>query len=348
MSPQSHTPAEHTRSRVVLYTLGGTIASADVDGTGGVRPSLDGAALLGLASDALGDLEIEVVGVRQVASGELTIEDAVELSHRIAHDLERGFVGAVVTQGTDTIEEFAFALDLLNASEAPIVVTGAMRHPGELSADGPANLAAAIRVASDPTMRGLGVLVVMNDEVHAARFVRKSDSASLAAFTSWATGPVARILEGRTRRYVSPPRLARVLEPVRPGTAVPAVALATCTLGVDARLVGHLVDLGYTGLVIEGFGGGHVPARLVEPLMALAATMPVVLASRTGAGDVLASTYGYVGSERDLLGRGLISAGFLDGRKARVLLSLLLASGATTDQTATAFARLHRSATGLA
>lgn len=348
MSPPSHGPAEHGRTRAVLYTLGGTIASSDIDGTSGVRPSLDGAALLGPASDALGDLEVEVVGVRQVPSGELTIEDAVELSHRIGHDLERGFAGAVVTQGTDTIEEFAFALDLLSASEAPIVVTGAMRHPGELSADGPANLAAAMHVASDPSMRGLGVLVVMNDEVHAARFVRKSDSASLAAFTSWATGPVARVLEGRTRRYVSPPRLARVLGPVPLGTEVPAVALATCALGVDGRLVDRLGDLGYAGLVVEGFGGGHVPARLVEPLTTLAVTMPVVLASRTGAGDVLASTYGYTGSERDLLGRGLISAGFLDGRKARVLLSLLLATGATTDQVATAFVRLHRSATGLA
>lgn len=348
MSLDANQSPHAKRTRVVLYTLGGTIASSDVDGTGGVRPSLGGAELLGAASSSLKDLEVEVVGVLQVPSGELTIADAIELSGRIRHDLDSGFDGAVVAQGTDTIEEFAFALDLLTWSESPVVVTGAMRHPGELSADGPANLAAAIRVAGDPALRGLGVLVVMNDEVHAARFVRKSNSANLAAFSSWTAGPIGRVLEGHARRYVSPPRLARVIDPARLGAAVPPVLLVSCVLGVDERLVQHVDHLGYAGVVVEGFGGGHVPARLVNSLTELTATVPVVLASRTGAGDVLESTYGYAGSERDLLARGLISAGFLDGRKARVLLSLLLDAGATSAEVATAFTSLHRSATGLA
>ena len=346
MSLSSRGPGD--AARVVVYTLGGTIASTDVDGTGGVRPSLAGAELLGPAAQSLGDLVVDVVGVRQVPSGELTLADAIDLSHRIRRDLDGGYDGAVVTQGTDTIEEFAFALDLLTSSDAPIVVTGAMRHPGELGADGPANVAAALRVASDPVMRGLGVLVVMNDEVHAARFVRKTNSANLAAFTSWTTGPIGRVLEGRTRRYVSPPRLARVLDPAQCLGDVPPVLLASCVLGVDGRLLERAVDLDYAGVVVEGFGGGHVPARLVEPLTTLATVMPVVLASRTGAGDVLESTYGYEGSERDLLARGLISAGFLDGRKARVLLSLLLSTGAAPAQVAAAFTLLHQSATGLA
>ena len=336
------------RARVVLYTTGGTIASTDVDGTGGVRPNLAGAELLGDAFDALGGVEVEVVGVRQVPSGELTLADAIALSRRIRADLASGFDGAVIAQGTDTIEEFAFALDLLHADDHPIVVTGAMRHPGEPGADGPANLTGAILVASDPTMRALGTLVVMNDEVHAARFARKTHPTSVAAFTSQPTGPIGRVVEGRPRRYVSPPRLAPVLEIDRLGADVPAVALLTCTLGDDGRLVGRLSELGYAGLVIEGFGGGHVPGGLVSAVATLADVVPVVLASRTGAGDVLESTYGYEGSERDLLGRGLISAGTLDGRKARVLLSLLLGTGASTAQVAAAFARLQRSATGLA
>ncbi|MDE2281644.1 MAG: asparaginase [Actinomycetales bacterium] len=336
-----------TRTRVVLYTTGGTIASTDADGSGGVRPNLGGAALLGDAAGALGDIDLEVIGVRQVPSGELTLRDAIELSDRIRHDLDGGVAGVVIAQGTDTIEEFAFALDLLS-TDGPVVVTGAMRHPGELGADGPANLAAAIRVASDPGMRDSGVTVVMNDEIHAARFVRKSDSSSPAAFASRTAGPIGRVVEGRVRRYVSPAMLARVIEPTRLSADVPAVALVTCALGDDGRVLERLLELGYAGVVVEGFGGGHVPGRLVGPLAALAGQVPVVLASRTGAGDTLETTYGYDGSERDLLGRGLISAGFLDGRKARVLLSLLLATGAPTAQVATAFATLHRSATGLA
>jgi L-asparaginase len=111
------------------------------------------------------------------------------------------------------------------------------------------------------------------------------------------------------------------------------------TLGQDDRL---LSDLGRTldGLVIAGFGLGHVPAGLVEPLTRLAARIPVVLASRTGAGPVGSSTYGYPGSESDLLARGLIRAGYLGPYKARVLLHLLLANGAGPGRIRDVFADL--------
>lgn len=333
-------------SRITLYTLGGTIASTDNDASG-ARPRLEGAELLGPVTATVGDVEVEAVSVRRVASGELTLVDALYLAQRIRDNLGVGRDGVVITQGTDTIEEFAFALDLLIDTESPIVVTGAMRHPGELGADGPANLAASISAASDQVLRGAGVVVVMNDEIHAARFVRKSNSANVAAFTSPSTGVIGRITEGRTRLYVRPPRLERVIDPARVEADVPSVLLFGCALGDDGRILERVADLGYAGVVLEGFGGGHVPARMVAPLASVAATMPVVLASRTGSGDVLASTYGYDGSERDLLGRGLISAGFLDGRKARILLSFLLGMGASREEVAVAFARLHRSATGL-
>jgi L-asparaginase len=97
-------------------------------------------------------------------------------------------------------------------------------------------------------------------------------------------------------------------------------------------MVSALTDLGYRGLVVEGFGGGHVPESMVEPLAELLLTMPIVLASRTGAGVVLESTYGFAGSEIDLINRGLTSAGALDGAKARVALSLALASTDNRDE----------------
>jgi L-asparaginase len=106
------------------------------------------------------------------------------------------------------------------------------------------------------------------------------------------------------------------------------VALLTCVLGDDARLLSHVREAGYAGLVLQGFGGGHVPAHVVPALEELAREIPVVLASRTGAGEALTSTYGFPGSERDLLSRGLIPSGFLDGPKARILLSLVVAGGA--------------------
>ena len=123
-----------------------------------------------------------------------------------------------------------------------------------------------------------------------------------------------------------------------------AVALLKCALGDDSRLVTQVEKLGYAGLILEGFGGGHVPAPVVPALEDLATRLPVVLASRTGGGEMLQETYGFPGSERDLLSRGLIPAGFLDGLKARILVSLLLASGTDLSGVRKAFEQVNASA----
>jgi len=120
--------------------------------------------------------------------------------------------------------------------------------------------------------------------------------------------------------------------------AVPPVALVKMTLGDDGRLLTAIESFGYRGLVVEATGGGHVPRATAEMLGELAQKMPVVLASRTGAGEVLHNTYGFVGSETDLLKRGLIHAGILDGLKARLLLTLLLIAGADNRTIVEAFA----------
>ena len=109
------------------------------------------------------------------------------------------------------------------------------------------------------------------------------------------------------------------------------------TLGDDGRLLTALGSLGYKGLIIEATGGGHVPRAMVEPLATLAEEIPVVLASRTGAGEVLRNTYGFQGSETDLLNRGLIHGGILDGPKARLLLTLLLIAGVENETIVEAF-----------
>jgi glutaminase/asparaginase family protein len=124
---------------------------------------------------------------------------------------------------------------------------------------------------------------------------------------------------------------------------IPAVALLTSTLGDDSRLVDAVAVLGYAGLVIAAFGGGHVPGHVVAALARAARRIPVVLASRALGGEMLQRTYGFPGSERDLLSRGLIPAGFLSGLKARVFLSLLLAAGADTDRVRVAFDRMNAS-----
>jgi L-asparaginase len=330
--------------RVTVFSLGGTIASTNPSAgetTGGVTPQLGAQDLVASVPQLHEVAELETVAFRQVPSGDLSVQDVIALAAQITERFDAGTAGVVITQGTDTIEETSFALDLLVRGPRPVVVTGAMRNPTLAGPDGPANLLAAVQVAAAPEAVGLGTLVVLNDEIHAARFVRKTHTSSLATFRSLTAGPLGWMAEGHPRIAFRVPALEGI--PFGVSGEVPAVALLKCALGDDSRLVAQVEQLGYAGLVFEGFGGGHVPAHVVPALEDLAARLPVVLASRTGGGEMLQETYGFTGSERDLLSRGLIAAGFLDGLKARIVVSLLLASGSDLAGVREAFDQVNAS-----
>jgi L-asparaginase len=317
------------RPRIDYLATGGTIAS--VPGAApGVAPTLTAAEIARSVDgiDRIADLRTHQF--LQGPSAAIGVSDLLRMRDELAERVADGARGFVLTQGTDTIEETAFVLDLLWAGEAPIVVTGAMRNPSVPGTDGPANILAAVQVAASEQARGLGVLVVLNDEIHAARFVRKMHTSRPSTFASPAVGPIGWVSEGRPVVAVRPlgrPRLA-----VPTGADVPPVALVRLGLGDDGRLLSALVELGFRGAVIEAFGGGHVAPVMVPLLQRLATEMPVVLASRTGSGEVLSETYRFTGSEIELLAMGLIRAGMLDGLKARLLLTLCLAAGCSRAQ----------------
>ena len=313
------------RARILVVSLGGTIASTSTDAHQGVIPQLGPRELIAAVPQLSEVADLESLAFLQMPSCDLTLRDVVALARRIDEEVAAGVDGVVVTQGTDTIEETSFALDLLVEGATPVVVTGAMRNPTLASPDGPGNLLAAVRVAASAAARGLGCLVVLNDEVHAARFVRKTNSSSLATFQSPGAGALGRVSEENVRIVLRCPPLAHVGLVGLVGDVVPDVALLSCALGDDGRLAGALGPAGYRGAVIDGFGGGHVPSSMVPVLEELRRAMPVVFCTRTGSGEVLAHTYGFAGSEMDLLARGLVAGGALDGRKARVALSLALA-----------------------
>jgi len=308
------------RPRILVLSLGGTITMLP-GAEGGITPQL-GAAELVAAVPALADVaEIEAHSPFRLPSPSLSPANLVQVARRIEQGFAAGCAGAVVVQGTDTIEESAFLLDLLVGGDNPVVVTGAMRGADAPGADGPANLLAAVRVAAAEEARGLGTLVVLNYDIHAARFVQKSHTTLPSAFESRPVGPIGAVAEGRTRIYVRPPRLAVL--PAEAGPPAP-IALLRWAMGEDGRLLEALPGLGYAGVVIEGMGAGHVPAEVAPLLGALAARVPVVLASRCPTGPVFTGTYGYAGGEIDLVARGLIPAGILSGLKARLLLGLAL------------------------
>ncbi|MEH6526409.1 MAG: asparaginase [Sneathiella sp.] len=309
---------------VDIISLGGTIAMKGKNATSGVVPTLTADDLV----EAVPQLnEIAVIRTHShcnVPSAHLTFEDIVTVAAEIRRLAADGSAGVVITQGTDTIEETAYALDLLLELDIPVVVTGAMRNPTRPGADGPANLLSAVLVACHLNARSLGSLVVFNDEVHAARFVRKTHTSNPSTFSSGPAGPIGWLAEDRVRIVLKPDRLPAI-EPVNFDKAI-KVAIIKLGIGDDGTLIDAAVATGFRGLVIEGLGGGHTSVSAANALERACAKLPVILASRTGAGETLTCTYGFPGSEIDLLSKGLIAAGRLDGCSARVLLTLLLYS----------------------
>ncbi|MFF4531594.1 asparaginase [Streptomyces sp. NPDC001407] len=309
-------------------------------GEGGVTPRLAGADLVAAVPGLDAEAEILVEDVRQVPGASLTFEDVAAVAERVCAAEASGVDGIVVTQGTDTLEETAFLLDLLHRGPTPVVLTGAMRPPQTPGADGPANLLAAVHTASSPAVRDLGVVVVFADEIHAARHVRKVHSTSTSAFASPGTGPIGHIVEGAVHLRVTPLRAPCVVAPLPPQGQSARVEVLHAALGSDGLLLDGLEDR-LDGLVVAAFGAGHVPGNWTDRLEKLAARIPVVLTSRTGSGSVLSATYSFDGSESDLLGRSLISGGSLDPFKARLLLWAHLTAGSDRTAIAAAFADQH-------
>jgi L-asparaginase len=322
--------------RIGIVVTGGTITMTPQAG-GGIAPEVSGEDLLRAVPDLASSVEMRVSTPFLKPGPSLDAGDLATVIETVDRALAEGCAGVVVVQGTDTIDEVAFLLDLLHERPEPVVVTGAMRGAAAPGADGPANLRAAVTVAAAPAARGLGVLVVLNDTAHAALHVVKSHTVSPAAFTSPDAGPVGHLVEGEFRVR------ARPLRPTPPGLrdlpGVAPVAIVQSGLLDDGRILGALHDLGYAACVLVAAGAGHVSPAVAEAAGTLVGTMPVVLATRVPAGPVFTRTYGYPGSEIDLIRRGLIPAGFLPPHKARLLLGMLCGEGAQRDAIASAFER---------
>jgi L-asparaginase len=323
--------------RLLLVSCGGTITAGPAPGGATTTGSLPGPVTpLADADDLAQGLALppgtalETATYSTVPSSDLTIDDVVALRRLLVDWVGPGDdpeACVVVAQGTDTMEETSWALDLIWGLEVPVVVTGAMRHPGSAGADGAVNLAAAAVTACSAGSRGQGVLVVANDEVHLAAAVRKGHTRSPAAFASPTVGAIGWVADGEARL---PRRRAHRPAPLDPGVPLAGVPVASLSAGIgdDGRLLTGVLDAGCAGAVIEGMGGGHLPGAMVATpaFTRLVDTMPVVVSSRVPDGELLSGTYRFCGAETDLRQRGTLTAGVLSTAKARVLLALALAS----------------------
>jgi len=279
---------------------------------------------------SLGELaQVEGEQVAQVGSQDVGPKHWLDLARRARICLAReGNAGVVVTHGTDTLEETAFFLDQVLPWEKPIVVTGAMRPASGLSADGPRNILDSVRVAVHPGARGRGVLVVLDEIIHSARAVTKSNTARVSTFQSPDIGTAGAIIAGRTTFYRKPTaRPERDLLNLEGLTSLPRVEIVSAYAGAQPDVVQACVDLGAQGIVLAGVGNGNASKEMVAALAeAVSSGIPVVRSTRAGSGFVARNL------EIDDDGLGFVAAGPLNPAKARVLLQLALLDTTEGDQ----------------
>jgi L-asparaginase len=313
-------------SRVVVLTTGGTIAMRYDAAAGGAIPTL-GAGELAAALPA-GLPEMQVEELVNLPSSHFTLETLQVIRERVAAWVaEPGIDGVVLAHGTDTLEETAYLLDLTVAGDKPIVLTGAMRAASDVGYEGLANLQAAVRVAAAPRAQGLGTVVVLNDEIHAARYVTKTHTLNPATFQSPGWGPVGRVQGDAVAVAWWPERQVlpwRGLEP--------KVGLLKLAIGLEADPLEDALARGVRGVVLEALGGGRVPPWWLPVLeQARGQGVAVVIASRCPAGRVW-DGYGYPGAYHTLMDMGCLFAEGLNGPKARIKLMVVLAAARAADE----------------
>jgi L-asparaginase len=314
--------------RVVVVFTGGTISTAFDPAAGGNVPVLDGAAILertpGLASLA----EVVAVDLGRTPASHFTFPMLLDIAATLREVLADPDVdGAVVVQGTDTIEETSFCWDLVHEGSKPVVVTGAMRASDAPDFDGPANLRDAVTVAARPAMRDAGVVVCLAGSIEPADDALKMHASSLTAFASPNGGSLGRVDDVAVSLF----RRRAGRRSVATTRAAERVHLITATVAMDGGLLDAAVAAGAEGIVVAATGAGNTDPRLLAAaIRAMDAGVPVALASRCPSGAA-GSAYAFPGGGATWLRAGALPVGHLCATKARVALALGLGAGLDQD-----------------
>ncbi len=314
--------------KTAIVTTGGTIAMIRDSKTGESLPA-EGIDRDIVHISELGNIsQIVHYEFSNLPSPHIGVSKMWDLSKLINEIIENPEIkGVVITHGTDTLEETAYFLDLTISSRKPIVCTAAMRNIDETGTDGPRNVLSSIRVANSEQAKEMGTLVCLNDEIHAAREVTKTYTSNVSTFDSPGYGPLGIVDEDKVI-FFRKPLLRKTYDCQK---IEKKVALYKTYIGDNGRLLLKIPELGYKGLVLEGFGRGNVPPKVARALDTLIneRNIPVVLTSRCFKGRVL-GIYGYEGGGADLEKKGVILAQGLSSQKARIELMIIL--GITRDK----------------
>ncbi len=271
--------------------------------------------------NAIGDLDsnikLESKSFCNLPSGSLDFDILSEVLEYAKYMVDSGINAIIITQGTDSIEESSFFFNLFWDRKESVIFCGAMKMEGELAYDGLWNLKSSITLACNPNSTNRGVLIVAGDRIFSANWVKKIFSTFIDAFDGLHLEGV--IVENKPMFFANP--LNRITY------KLPKDNKKILFLEQNLAENNELLEMykNYDGVIINGFGSGHVSAKSMEYIKNT--KIPIIVASRAIFGFGTKETYGYNGSEIDLQNNGVIISRILDARKARILLWCILGNG---------------------
>lgn len=305
---------------LVLHT-GGTI-SMQADASGAVVTSSDNP--MNHVSNPLEGIQVHALDFFNLPSPYIKPKHMLALYQKIKEEADN-YDGVVITHGTDTLEETAYFLDTMKIPHMPIVLTGAMRSSNELGSDGVYNYLSALRVASDDKAADKGVLVVMNDEIHAAKYVTKTHTTNVSTFQTPTHGPLGLIMKQEILYFkTAEPRVRFDLDYIQG-----LVPIISAYAGMTDELIDMLDLEQLDGLIIQAFGAGNIPKETAQKLENLLQKgIPVALVSRCFNG-IAEPVYAYQGGGVQLQKSGVFFIKELNAQKARLKLLIALNAGLT-------------------
>ncbi len=315
--------AKNTKNIVILAT-GGTISGEGSSATGSSYASskIDIEQIIKQIPGITKLADIKAEQIMQKASQDFNAQDWLFISKKVNEVLADKSVDAVViTHGTDTMEETAYFLNLTVKSEKPVIVVGSMRPSTSLSADGALNLYNAVALAASKDAREKGVLIVMNDEIFAARDAAKGQTTNVSSFRSSNAGAIGSVNYGVVKIYYEPLRKHTKDSKfdVRKMTNLPKVDIIYAYAGSEAAIIDRLVELGSQAIILAGVGDGNIDAESMKHLIEIRKKgIIVVRSSRIDSGGVIPN------AEINDDEFGFVTADNLNPQKARVLTMLAL------------------------
>lgn len=279
-------------------------------------------------SNPLENIQVTSLDFYNIPSPHVTLHHMLQLYKSIRENTS-AFDGFVITHGTDTLEETAYFLDTMAIPQKPIVLTGAMRSSNELGSDGVYNYLSALRVACDEKSADKGVLLVMNDEIHAAKFVTKTHTTNVSTFQTPTHGPLGLVTKREILYFNKTEERVRFDLDSISGT----IPIIKAYADMDSTLLDALNAGNISGLVIEALGAGNLPPAILPSLRRLLKEVPVVLVSRCFNG-IAEPVYAYEGGGVQLEKEGILFVKELNAQKARIKLLIALNAGLTGKELA--------------